>query len=141
MKIKNVPWITSLVKKKTTEGILPLFSSLRAYKPNSVSALLRTIAIYLPTALRRRSSGTSSFSGETDDTALHPGKDFAVSLSRCRELHPDGDDISTVADGASAFRLGRHCSHLCPCGRRALPATLLFMRSKPYEGVFGLSSI
>lgn len=54
-----------------------------------------------------------------DSTALHSGKDFAVALpiSLSGFIRPKPD--------AAFFRLRRHCSHLYPCGRRALPATLL----------------
>lgn len=47
---------------------------------------------------------------------MHRGKDFAVSIARYRTIHPEG---------ASAFRLGRLCSHLSHYCVRALPATLL----------------
>jgi len=49
-------------------------------------------------------------------TALHPGKDLAVSLSPFDEHIPEG---------TLAFRHRRHCSHLWNYFRRALPATLL----------------
>src|SRR3989344_5527714 len=57
------------------------------------------------------------------DTALHPGKDFAVSLRVLpRGLAPLG--------APSSFEERRLCSHLSRLGRgRALPATLLPARN------------
>lgn len=52
----------------------------------------------------------------TMDTALHTGKDLAVSLLPFDRLVPEG---------TLAFRHRRHCSHLYSHLRRALPATLL----------------
>ena len=58
-----------------------------------------------------------------ENTALHAGKDLAVSPP----TSPPG--LIRKAD-ASAFRLGRLCSHLSRhVERRALPATVLRMKS------------
>ena len=67
-------------------------------------------------------------------TALHGGKDLFVALPPC------GGHVPRIAE-PSAFRLWRHCRHLCPRERRALPATLL--RAYNFvmcSAVFGLSS-
>lgn len=50
-------------------------------------------------------------------TALHRGKDFAVSF-RNRFRH-------TLRESTYPFGHGRFCSHLAPRGGRALPATFL----------------
>ena len=55
----------------------------------------------------------------TGGTALHSRKDLAVSSPKLPlELTLDCSRV------ASPFELNRLCSHLYPCGRRALPATL-----------------
>jgi len=51
------------------------------------------------------------------DTALHWGKDFAVSPSYHYEAILRGESFD--------FRLRRHCSHLLDYSRRGLPATFL----------------
>ena len=56
-----------------------------------------------------------------EGTALHRSKDLAVSIPCRHGHHPD-------RSGASAFRLGRLCSHLSPRGVRGLPATMLLPR-------------
>ncbi len=50
-------------------------------------------------------------------TALHRGKDFAVSFQRRRWL--------ALKKSLYPFGIKRFCSHLAPCGERALPATFL----------------
>ena len=55
------------------------------------------------------------------DTALHPGKDLAVSP----HILLYGLTRRNKSAGAPFFRLGRLCSHLSDCSGRALPATLL----------------
>lgn len=58
-------------------------------------------------------------------TALHAGKDLLVAP-------PSYDGIIPRRE-SSAFRHRRHCRHLYPCGRRALPAThLLAKRLHPF---------
>jgi len=59
-------------------------------------------------------------------TALHPGKDFAVS--------PQPFDW-IIPEGTLAFRHWRHCSHLYSYLRRALPATLLRPRLRSAASV------
>ena len=56
------------------------------------------------------------FSHLAMSTILHRSKDLAVAPSCCHEIHPS-------CDGAFAFRLRRHCSHLvdCPDGGYPLP--------------------
>lgn len=62
------------------------------------------------------------------DTALHWGKDFAVSPPYRYEANLRRDSLG--------FRLGRHCSHLLDYSRRGLPATFCSVKSS----MFGLSS-
>ncbi len=60
------------------------------------------------------------------DTALHVGKDFAVSpFASLRTLRPQTYTKIIPLLEPSAFRPWRHCSHLLDCSRRALPATIL----------------
>lgn len=71
--------------------------------------------MYLALRLLSGSSGTSRDCSR--DTALHVGKDFAVS-PRCRQRDiPRGDPYP--------FGVGRFCSHLYARARRVLPATIL----------------
>ena len=86
------------------------------------------IVIYLGQELLRGSSGTSV-------------------LRRTRpciwvRILPFHSRISTgfLHVGGLAFRHQRHWSHLCPCGRRALPATLLPAAKRLGGEMFGLSS-
>ena len=95
------------------------------YKPNSVAQTpftgLRDGYLSgrpITRSLKRRSPFGS--------TALHEGKDLAVSLSG----HPETRlQISfQIPQTLPAFRRKRLCSHLAPCGGRALPATRLPVR-------------
>ncbi len=73
----------------------------------------RRTAIYLGLVLPLASSGAPTCAG----TALHRGKDFAVSARSCFR--------DTLRESLYPFRIKRCCSHLAPFGGRALPATLL----------------
>ena len=81
--------------------------------------------IYLGLQLLTGSSGTSNPNKFESDTALHSGKDLAVSLS----MFPSRFTLSIKKSGASFFRQKRHCSHLYSYLRRALPATFLTLNS------------
>lgn len=62
----------------------------------------REAAIHLGCTLLRTSSGTSVKSNWfSTGTALHRGKDFAVSLLRCRKIIPEG--ILLLSESASLF--------------------------------------
>lgn len=95
-----------------------------------LSLIFQRMTIYLGVSLLKRSSGTPTFVG----TALHPGKDLAVSLSTSDEIIPQ---TAFAERGTLVFRHRRHCSHLYGYPRRVLPATLLTLDSG-WE--FGLSS-
>ena len=89
------------------------FSGLLADKPNSV------VDKHLSGILITQGLGRHSLPKK--GTALHAGKDLFVAPSSFNEILPQNE----YREGASGFRLWRHCGHLYPCGRRALPATSL----------------
>lgn len=91
-----------------------------------ISRILSWTVIYLGGRLLARSSGTLSACAQS--TALHWGKDFAVSpLHHCK---------ANLRRDSIGFRLRRHCSHLLDYSRRGLPATFCSVKSS----MFGLSS-
>lgn len=99
------------------------FSIICIRKPNSVLAI-----IYLGLLSPITSSGTSGVFENPPDTALHTGKNLAVSPVCFHTAFPDGN---------LAFLHRRLCSHLYGYPRQALPATLLLLA----QCVFGLSSV
>lgn len=80
------------------------------HKPNSVADDHLSGSIVTDT-LERRSRTRAG-------TALHSGKDLAVSVWRHRQPILPGED-------PSSFDTGRFCSHLAPYSGQALPATVL----------------
>ena len=76
--------------------------------------------IYLGPRLLSGSSGTPT-TRSVVDTALHTGKDLFVAPPPFSGILPKA--CLTAIRGALHFRSGRHCRHLYPYGRRALPAT------------------
>jgi len=84
-----------------------------------ISRILSWTVIYLGVRLLARSSGT--LSTYVESTALHWGKDFAVSFSYYYQTNPMKDLLS--------FRLSRFCSHLSRYRGRGLPATFCLSQS------------
>lgn len=122
---------------------------LYVHKPNSVqNGDHSSVIIYLGALLPERSCGT--LSTVVESTALHAGKDLAVSpaLSPERLIFPiNWEDTRTFRIWASLLA-PRQVKW--PCGPRvrctlfhqgrALPATLLPTHVSVFRGVFGLSS-
>ncbi len=74
--------------------------------------------------LLRHSNSTFRNIDISSGTALHPGKDLAV--SPLLSYPYSRVEPSTLGSGSSDFcKSDRHCSHLYSYLRRALPATLL----------------
>lgn len=86
----------------------------------AVSRILSCVAIYLGSGSLRSSSGTSASPCGDADTALHPGKNFAVAP-------PDhsGDSPVMCITGSLAFRRRAFLFASLGLPWRALPATLL----------------
>ena len=102
-----------------TNEYLPILSKYTAQHHRKILSLSKQSGvIYIGVALLHRSSGTPACAG----TALHPGKDLAVSPSSCDEIIPQ---TACAGRGTLVFRHRRHCSHLYGYPRRVLPATLL----------------
>lgn len=84
------------------------------YKPDSVSAKSGRLSFLLPFCCQKDLCGTPLFLGR--GTALHPGKDLAVSPLLLQEgLIPEGM--------LTSFEIQRLCSHLAPRGVWELPTT------------------
>jgi hypothetical protein len=86
---------------------------------SSVPRLLRGIS---PSLRSGRSIYATACGRQNWRTALHAGKDLFVAPPPFGRVLPP---FLQETAGAVGFRLGRHCSHLYPRGRRALPATCL----------------
>ncbi len=105
---------------------------LLVYKPNSVSAKAPDNHMPRNTVASTLERLSPDFLKDIRGTALHAGKDFAVSPAHVTVAALP----LIISREVLCFRSGRLCSHLSPYGGRGLPATLLLVT----QGVFGLSS-
>lgn len=96
------------------------------------------VIIYLGQRLLFGSSGTPL--DYARGSALHEGKDFAVSPLDFARGKPQTYTRFYPFQDTFSFQLKRHCSHLYSYLRRVLPATILPTLLKLRRVVFGLSS-
>src|SRR3989344_5351585 len=96
----------------------------------SCSAIARKITS-VPLKSWTEYSGTSVPLKSWTDSALHPGKDFAVSPP----MSPSGLIPTWLSGGFFPFGKKRLCSHLLDCSIRAFPATFYFSNLASEKGV------